>query len=224
MKKYAYPLLTVLIALVLAASGVVIALMPGTVPVHYNFAGEIDRFGSKWEYIIFPAVAAVAGGVFVLAARQCGKKEEKESALTEKILLISALLEVVLFGGMGIFFMWKAAVYTAGDLGPRVDLGFVKVMSMGIGVLLIVLGNLMPKARRNSVFGVRTASSMANDEVWRKSQRFGGFSAVILGFGMVITGIFIDGLPHLILSGAAVMAWAAVCGWKAKQFYKEICG
>ena len=40
--KRAYRILVVLTALFLAAEGVVLSMLPDTVPVHYNFAGEVD--------------------------------------------------------------------------------------------------------------------------------------------------------------------------------------
>ena len=32
--------------------------LPDQVPAHYNGAGEIDRWGSKWELILLPTIAA----------------------------------------------------------------------------------------------------------------------------------------------------------------------
>lgn len=31
--------------------------LPGEVPAHYNGAGEVDRWGSKWEMIILPVIS-----------------------------------------------------------------------------------------------------------------------------------------------------------------------
>lgn len=39
--------------------------LPDKVPAHFNFAGEVDRWGSKWELIIFPFI-----GVFLLLFMQ----------------------------------------------------------------------------------------------------------------------------------------------------------
>lgn len=219
--KYGYTLLIVLIALSLVVSGVVFALMPDTVPVHYNFAGEIDRFGSRFEYLLFPVIAGVVGAIFGLTARNCGKKGTKESALTEKILFWSAIFEVLLFSGMGLYFMWKAATYTPEDTGPTVSPDFMRFIGMGVGLLLVLLGNVMPKARRNALFGLRTKWSMADDEVWRKSQRFGGFSAVALGFLLIVTGIFMDSIPHLFLCMAVGSVWAGASIWMSYRFYKQ---
>ena len=221
MKKYSYGILIVLIALSLAVSGVALTFLPDTVPVHYNFAGEVDRFGSKFEYLLFPVIMGVVGAIFGLAAWKCGKKDGKESALTEKIMFWSAIFEVLLFSGLGLYFMWKAATYTPGDTGPAVSPDFMRFIGMGVGLLLVLLGNVMPKARKNTLFGLRTKWSMADDEVWRKSQRFGGFSAVALGFLLIVTGIFMDSIPHLILCMAVGTVWAGVSIWMSYRFYME---
>lgn len=33
--------------------------LPDQVPAHYNAAGDVNRWGSKWELILLPAIAAV---------------------------------------------------------------------------------------------------------------------------------------------------------------------
>lgn len=35
--------------------------LPEQVPAHYNAKGEIDRWGSKWELIIFPVIGGFLG-------------------------------------------------------------------------------------------------------------------------------------------------------------------
>lgn len=211
--KRAYRILVVLTALFLAAEGVVLSMLPDTVPVHYNFAGEVDRMGSKLEFLIFPVIAAVSGAIFALIAWQCGKKGDRDSALSEKILLGSAFLEVVLFGGMGLYFMALAARYTPGDTGPAVTADLPRLIGIGVGVLLVLLGN--------ALFGLRTKWSMADDEVWRKCQRFGGFSGVGLGFGLIVSGMFLDSLPLLILCAVVGPVWAGLCVAASYQFYKK---
>ncbi|WP_239618150.1 DUF1648 domain-containing protein [Cohnella mopanensis] len=42
--------------------------LPATVPAHYNGKGEIDRWGSKWELAILPAIAIIlSAGLSVLS-------------------------------------------------------------------------------------------------------------------------------------------------------------
>lgn len=219
--KHGYRILTILSALLLAAAAVGISILPDTVPAHYNFAGEVDRMGSKFEYLLLPAIGAVAAAAQVLAARHCEKRGEKESILIGKLLLGMAFFDVALFGGLELYLIWQAARYAPGDTGPAVTVDFFRVAGMGVGLLLILLGNVMPKARRNALFGVRTKWSMADDEVWRRSQRFGGFSAVGLGFALIMFGIFLDSLPYFILCLAAGPVWAGLCIVMSHRFYKK---
>lgn len=221
MKKYGYGILIVLIALSLAASGVALSFLPDIVPVHYNFAGEVDRFGSRFEYLVFPIFGVVGTGVMVLCGRHERKKGGADGALAEGVCLCTGIFMVLLFSGLELFFVSIAASYQLGDTGPAVSPDFMRFIGIGVGLLLVLLGNVMPKARRNAVFGLRTKWSMADDEVWRKSQRFGGFSAVVLGLLLIVTGIFMDSIPHLILCMAVGSVWAGASIWMSYRFYKQ---
>ena len=46
-----------IISIILTA--VALQFMPDSVPMHYNAAGEIDRWGSKYENYIFPILIIV---------------------------------------------------------------------------------------------------------------------------------------------------------------------
>lgn len=216
-------ILILLIALSLAAWGVGLGLLPEHVPVHWNFAGEADRFGSKLEFLIFPVIEVVAGGIFVFAARQCGKKGGETGSFTEMILFWTGIFEVVLFSCIGMYVMWKAGTYTPGDTitVSKVLFGIVDAPSIWVGVLLVVMGNAMPKARRNDIFGVRTSWSMSSDEVWRKSQRFGGAATVCLGLVLVLSGCFLDWPAQILFALIAVLVWAVVCVAMSYQYYRK---
>lgn len=73
--KKLYTLNYILIALCVAGTAILLVFTPDTIPAHYNFAGEIDRFGSKYENLIFPASAILMGSFFLIYARKQGKKQ-----------------------------------------------------------------------------------------------------------------------------------------------------
>ena len=60
----------------------------------------------------------------------------------------------------------------------------------------------MPKAQRNSVLGLRTKWSMADDVCWQKSQRLGGFLMV----GTGILGVALVSLVPAAWAGITVLA------------------
>lgn len=216
-------ILILLIALSLATWGVGLGLLPENVPVHWNFAGEADRFGSKLEFLIFPAIEVVAGGIFVFAAWQCGKKGGETSSFTETILFWTGIFEVVLFSCIGVYVMWKAGTYTPGDTitVSKVLFGIVNAPGIWSGVLFVVLGNAMPKATRNDIFGVRTSWSMSDDEVWRKSQRFGGAATVCLGFMLVLSGCLLEWPAQILFGLVAVLVWTVACVAMSYHYYQN---
>lgn len=103
--KYFYRIAQALIVLGFAGTALFLLLAPDTIPVHYNAAMEVTRMGSKFEFIIFPVISAGMGAVFLFLAKQARSKNRGSGALIEKIFLISAVGEVLLFHGIGLFAM-----------------------------------------------------------------------------------------------------------------------
>lgn len=204
--------------IMLSIVGTVILLIfsPDTVPVHYNFAGEANRFGSKYEILIFPLFAIIMGAFFILFAKLQGKKG---LAANEKILLYTGICILLFFAALSFYFMLKSIRYDP-DTTATVNIDVMKFTGIAIGILLIVLGNIMPKVRRNALFGLRTKWSMANDNVWQKSQRFGGIASVICGLAMIIVSAFIHGIWNLIVTTIIVTVWITMCVVASYQYYK----
>ena len=96
----------------------------------------------------------------------------------------------------------------------------MRVFSLVLGVLLIALGNVMPKARMNGLFGVRTSWSMSSDEVWRKSQRFGGFTAVAAGALLLANAMFLEGIANFLVFTVVTVAWSVASIAASYRYYK----
>ncbi len=217
MKKW-YSILYAVLLICVVGTVVFLILSPDRIPVHYNFAGEVDRIGSKYENLLWPGFAVGLGLFFLLMARVPGKKGEKTN---EKVLMIAGVCTLVFFTLLGFCFMLKALKYDP-DAAPKVSYDDVnRFVSIGIGVLLVVLGNIMPKIRRNSLIGIRTKWSMANDSVWRKSQRFSGIAAVIAGFVMIILALFIPGIWNVLMMTAVIAIWVILCLAASRRYYLE---
>ena len=176
-------------------TAIMLQFMPDIVPAHYNAAGEVDRLGSKYESILFPVATVVMGGFFLLVDKLVPRsKNEKERRMEDVVIYVSGVLTTLYFLGMNIFFMGKGIAYGHSGTAsvPGIDMVQTNsVCTILIGAVLIILGNYMPKARVNALYGLRTKWSMANDRVWQKSQRFGGFSSVICGIVLILLGVFI---------------------------------
>jgi len=155
------------------------AFLPNTVPVHYNFQFEVDRYGSKYELLIMPIITLVLGAVMVFV-----KPSDERS---RKAILNVALGMELFFSVLFCYLLYvQAAGYTNLKDAP---FGFERFILLFFGALFIFLGNLMPTAGRNYVFGMRTAWSTKNSTVWKKSQLFSGIAMILIGVICIILAI-----------------------------------
>ena len=195
MKKLMW--LVVVISVVITAFAV--QFMPDMVPMHYNMEGEIDRWGSKYEEFIFPAIIVgmsffwqVFVGYFEKKAHKTDNdKERAEAESNGKVIKITAVATNIMFTIMQCFFLYGSFVEAESNAThAAMDIG--KVSGVLLGLLFIVLGNFMPKARRNSALGVRTTWSMYNDVTWMKGNRLGAVLFVVVGVLDIVTAFLVE--------------------------------
>lgn len=214
MKKL-YSALILIIVLHFALTGVLISFLPDIVPMHYNALGEVDRMGSKYEMFIFPAFTLVMGAAMALLARKAVK-----DALSEKVLLVVGVCSELLFVALSVFLFIVTYRYD-----PAASAAVVPDVSrftcIAMGVTFVILGNIMPKARRNSAFGLRTVWSMHSDNVWQKSQRFAGIVGVICGFVLVVLGALLPGMYALLALLLLSLSWAIIASAASYRYYKQ---
>jgi uncharacterized membrane protein len=71
---------------------------------------------------------------------------------------------------------------------------FVRYVIAACGLLIIVIGNYMPKTRASFLFGVRTPWTLSSDHAWEKTHRVAGPLFMAAG-ALGIAGAFIfDGI------------------------------
>ena len=215
MKKL-YSILFFMILILLVGTVIFLILSPDQIPVHMSFSGEVDRIGSKYEYLVFPAIGAGLGLFFYLMAKIETKKGEESN---EKILLYCAIGTILLLTVLGFYFMFRASRYDGGASSEGSFGNVNQLMNVGIGVLLVVLGNIMPKARMNSMFGIRTSWSMSSDSVWQKTQRFGGIVCVICGLLMILLSLFIPGDWNMYVMIGIIAVMAIVTSAASYKYY-----
>lgn len=60
-----------------------------------------------------------------------------------------------------------------------------------VGFLLILIGNKMPKVKRNYFTGVKTPWTLSSDTVWNKTQRLGGKAFFFGGLTILLAAFFV---------------------------------
>jgi uncharacterized membrane protein len=77
-----------------------------------------------------------------------------------------------------------AAIEYPVNLGYQIDITFY--MELLLGVLFVIIGNYLPKARQNYTIGIRIPWTLANEENWNRTHRLAGYLWMIGGILMII--------------------------------------
>ena len=215
----------------LAGTAIVLQFMPDQVPMHYDAVGNIDRWGSKYENLIFPVIILAMSLFWTLFIRYYENKalktaDEKESTSAKsnaKVLGIVGLCMAAMFTVMQGFILYGAhSEAVSGATQWTVDIGKVSVILMGI--IFIVLGNFMTKTRINSTVGVRVSWSMYNDNTWRKSNRFGAFAIMFAGVLTIITAVLMKSSfgAAMVMLGYIIIASIITVIYAHKVYVQEL--
>ncbi len=171
-------------------------ILPDIIPVHFGPDGSADRYGSKFEALIMPAVSLLMG-IFLIVFGKISSKKDNDGKNNEKAMYITLESVLSVLVAMNLYFLYAQYNNIENLYSLKINIGsLVLVLS---GLLFIITGNIMPKVKKNSVIGMRTPWTMKNDDVWKKSQRFSGFAFVIAGIIMVVCGFLVKGAAGLII-------------------------
>ncbi|MEE3491440.1 DUF1648 domain-containing protein [Ruminococcus sp.] len=173
-------------------------ILPDTVAAHFGIDGTPDRYGSKYEAFLFPAIILVIALLYFLFRKFQQKSSTEDNERTARnldILDTVIMIVMVLFNALCVFFltMMKNPV----TMKNKENMIFV-IISTVVGVLFILLGNILPKTKPNSFIGVRMSWCMDSDEHWYITNRNCGIAMVLAGICTVIAGLIVRNGTYII--------------------------
>ena len=145
--------------------------LPERVPVHWGVSGEPDRYGSRLEGAFL--VPAIMAAVFVFMRwlpsidPRAANIEKFRDTYDVAVLVVMAFMTAIHVLMLGVSLGWPVNITT--------------VVLVGLGLLFVIVGNVLPRARSNFVFGIRTPWTLSNDAVWARTNRVGGYTMVAAG-------------------------------------------
>lgn len=172
------------------------------VPVHWGIDGQIDAYAPKETGLFFlPVLTAVLAAMLAVIPRYEPRRANLErSSKAYGAVWIAAIL---LMGAVHVMFI-------AAALGAVFDV--TQPILIGIGALLVVVGNYLPKVRPNYIMGIRTPWTLASDLSWARTHRIGGRLFVVEGLVLVVLGVLgvREVLVVIAVLGSAVVGLVAV--------------
>lgn len=185
----------VLMFLPLISAFIALQFLPEQIPAHYGLNNQVTRWGSKYEVLIVPIVTAMLGYFFLGIAKVAARQEENGNN-NENVCIVAGIVTLFIFNAMTGYTLYAGLNQLENLSSNKFD---VSQFLFGIlGIAMIIIGNIMPKLRMNTVAGLKTKWSMKNETTWKKSQRFGGISYIIGGVVIIVICFFVQGISCLL--------------------------
>lgn len=184
------PLNLGLVAILAIATVAGFILVPAgtTLPVHWGITGKADGFLPRdAALLMLPLIALLVLALLVGAQRLAGEQRRQASrfAIAAAVPALLALFTAIQVGTVMI--------------GSGVNVDMVRVIVVGVGVLFIVLGNVMPKTQPNWIAGIRLPWTLSDPVNWQATHRMGGLLMIAGGAAIVLTAI-LTGHPMTLLA------------------------
>lgn len=202
--------------------------LPAEIPVHFDFVGNITRWGSKYELLILPVIllSVSFGSRFLLlhfhrdAEQAESDKEKQAAAANAKVLGMVILSQTVILSCIQGLLLYNTVLALRRESFLSTVAG-EKLMTVLCGALLLMLGDILPKCRRNGMVGFRLSWTKYNDLTWQKSNRFAGMMLVAAGALGIISTFFAPKGYGMFLLFVYIMAAIVISTVRAWQVYRE---
>lgn len=196
--------------------------LPDQIPAHYDINNQVTRWGSKYETLIYPFISLLIG-TMVLGITKYLAKREIDGNNNEKLTLSTGVFLLIMVNVMMVYYLYTD--FNQIENLSTVAISIYQIIFFILGVFMIVIGNMMPKARLNSLIGLRTYWSMKNDDVWKKCQRFGGIISIIEGVIIILICCMTSDMYCLMLSLIVLIIFLPIevyyTYWVSKKLKKD---
>ena len=151
--------------------------LPDVMATHFGFNNEANGFSSN-AFAVFglPLIllAVLWVGAFVTAHDP--KRQNISPKMFSLMLWIAPVISLVA----------AATIYPV-NLGYELDIAFFSELLLGL--MFIIIGNYLPKARQNYTIGIKIPWTLANEENWNRTHRLAGYLWMICGILMILISL-----------------------------------
>ncbi len=185
----------VLIAVMLVAGLVLYSRLPDPMPSHWNAAGEIDGYMSKfWGVFLLPLMTIVLVPLFLVIPH------------IDPLKANIAKFRGVFNWFIVVFVAYMLLVYAltmASALGVQFNMTIALLPV--VGLLFIGAGYMMGKTKRNFFIGIRTPWTLSSETVWDETHKLGS-KLFMLGGAVTIVSAFLGEFGIWLMLAAMLIA------------------
>jgi len=152
--------------------------LPDKMPIHFDIKGNINGWGEK-NIFFLTQFGIMVGLYFLITFIPFIDPFRKKIEFKYGLLLLFRDIIIGFFG-----FIFGICILAAFEGSSRQDL-----LGVGLGLLLFLIGNYLPKLPRNWFFGIKTPWTLSSEVIWRKTHIVGGWLFAVSGAVIVVLSL-----------------------------------
>jgi hypothetical protein len=170
--------------------------LPEIMPSNFNVAGVAERVGTKNDLLLLMGFLFLSNLALYALFRYLPRTDEVATGFNSGEEVRKQFYTIRFFIHIYLFIFTTGIIFMASQGHSFVIERWVFV---GVGLLILILGNFLRRLQPNFFVGVRTPWTLGDAGIWRKTHQFAGalwlgagIVTVIAGFFLpVVTGVFI---------------------------------
>lgn len=149
--------------------------LPDQVATHFDFNGIPDGYSSRmFAAFGLPLIMLIINFISNFAI----DKDPKKANVSKIIKIIGKWIVPIL----SVIMQSSIIAYA---IGNKINISMY--VSIGLGMIIMIIGNYLPKCKQNYTVGIKTPWTLNNEEVWNKTHKISGYLWVIGGLTITIS-------------------------------------
>ena len=199
--------ITTLLCLVPMALGLALyARMPEQLPTHWDWQGNVNGYMSKPAVVLgLPLFFAAMNGLMHFSLRADPKRANIIGNIRVLIRWTMPVLSLII---LPYTYLWA--------LGWQ-QIPMEKLIPVLVGLLIMGLGNYLPKCRQNYTSGIKLPWTLYDEDNWNRTHRMAGRLWMVGGLGIMVSAFW--GGSTLLL--AVILAITLIPGIYSYCLYRK---
>ena len=156
----------------LLAGAILYPRLPETMATHWGFDGTANGWSSRAATVFGLPLFILALHLICFYAESHGTNRNMNPVLRTVMLWICPAMSLL------------GSALTLGT-GLGYEMHISTVVPVFVGLLFLILGNYLPKIRRNRTMGIKLPWTLQSEENWTRTHRLSGFLWVLCGLVMI---------------------------------------
>lgn len=182
--------------------------LPERMPSHWGVGGEVDGYSPRWVSVFaIPGFMLVVHLICLAVTAMDPKNGNHPEKVIDLLLCICPMMSLLV----------NSIVYAVA-MGAEISVG-TWVMA-ATSILFIVIGNYLPKCRRNYTIGIKLPWTLDSDENWNATHRLAGKIWVVGGF-LILASSFLPEKAAVWIYIPVVVLMAMIPSVYSYLYYKR---